>query len=190
LEKTRRLTRAEVRKQVNEAWDETLTRGFGFTPVEARQTLRDLVAPGRAADVSKDKGLAEQLAAGISVLFGMSGRQKFEERTRKVKTQAELERLVQEMREMSERLPTVTRAALQSLSKILPRRGGPGRRPKLTAKEANEACNHIAVFIRSGLNVKQALQKCADLSLQVLGKKVGSRTLQKAWNNRVKLTNV
>jgi type II secretory pathway component PulF len=70
------------------------------------------------------------------------------------------------------------------LGRALPRRGGPGRQPKLNATQSSQVCDQIALFLRQGHTLKQALQKVAELSITLFGKKVGARTLQKAWDKR------
>jgi hypothetical protein len=73
---------------------------------------------------------------------------------------------------------------MKMVSGMLPRKGGPGRQPKLSAAEASRACDHIATFIRQKNSLKAALQKTSNASLSLFGKKVSARTLQKAWDNR------
>jgi hypothetical protein len=82
----------------------------------------------------------------------------------------------------------MTRKAFKMMAATLPRAGGPGRQPKLNPQEASKVCDQIGMFIRQGYKLKEALLKTADLCPTMLGKKVGSRTLQKAWDSRKKHT--
>lgn len=102
----------------------------------------------------------------------------------KIETEEQLRDFVQYIREQREGFPTVMRKAMKQITAALPRRGGPGRQPKLTPSEASQMCDQIALYIRQNNNLKQALQKTAELTVQVLHKKVSPRTLQKAWNKR------
>ena len=81
-------------------------------------------------------------------------------------------------------MPTAIRKAFKEVGHALPRRGGPGRQAKLNAKQAAQVCDQIALFVRQGQTLKEALQKVAELTPTLLGKKVGARTLQKAWDKR------
>jgi DNA invertase Pin-like site-specific DNA recombinase len=88
------------------------------------------------------------------------------------------------IREVGEKMPTAIRKATKELGHALPRRGGPGRQPKLTGTQAAKACDQIGLFVRQGHTVKEALKKVAELTPGLFGKKVGARTLQKAWDKR------
>jgi len=72
-------------------------------------------------------------------------------------------------------MPTAIRKATKELGHALPRRGGPGRQPKLNVAQAAHVCDQIALFMRQGHTPKDALQKVAELTPTLLGKKVGAR---------------
>jgi type II secretory pathway component PulF len=107
---------------------------------------------------------------------------------RKIKNEQQLTKALQDIKQVGYDMPTMIRKATKLLVSKLPRRGGPGRQPKLSPPEAAQVCDQIAVFIRQNHNLKQALQKVAELTPTLLGKKVGARTLQKAWDKRGELS--
>jgi type II secretory pathway component PulF len=102
----------------------------------------------------------------------------------KIEDEEQLRAAIKRIKEGREKLPTILRKAMKQVTAVLPRRGGPGRQPKLKPNEASQMCDQIAMFIRQNNNLKQALQKVSQLTPQLLGKKVSPRTLQKAWNKR------
>jgi len=174
MTKARRLTKEKIQEQVDEAWRQMLeTIGLKWSPAEVRRMLKDLkVAP----DVRVARGLT------IGMALGLGGMGKTV--ARETKTEAQLAKVLQEIKRMSELMPTTIRKATKEMLRTLPRRGGPGRRPKLSAAESAQVCDQIAVFIRQKHNVKEALQRVAELTPTLLGKRVGTRTLQKAWDRR------
>jgi len=106
---------------------------------------------------------------------------------RQIKNRGQLEDAVILIKRLRDVLPTAFRKGMKEIARELPRRGGPGRQPKLNGPEASKACDHIAMFIRQKHTLKQALQMMAESSQAFLGKKVSARTLQKAWDRRDKL---
>jgi hypothetical protein len=160
---------------------------FGISPLEAERLVKTGLAGKLKISASNDSAaVAKILDAGIAYAFTQVI--EFQMKKTKIRTQDDLTSAIQRMEEVSEKMPSATRKALKELSKMLPRRGGPGRQPKLNRSEASKACDHISTFIRQGQPLKHALVMLAEKSSPLLGKKVGARTLQKFWDNRVKLT--
>jgi len=179
MEKKARLTKAEIARRLDEAWREVLKEtGLPSSPAEMRKVLKEV-------NVSPELPLARGLTLGIALGLGGLGKTL----ARKVKTEEQLEKALQETKEVGEKMPTAIRRAIKEVASSLPRRGGPGRRPKLSPKEASVMCDQIALFIRQKYGLKEALKKAADLSPSILGgKKVSARTLQKAWGRRAEFT--
>jgi len=134
------------------------------------------------AKLDERDALAHNLQAGLAVALGNIGEHYI--RKGKIKNERQLARAIEELKEAKERMPSAVRKAMKTLAGMLPRRGGPGRQPKLNPKEAGKACDQIALFIRQRHTLKEALSMLAELSPSLLGTKVGARTLQKAWNAR------
>lgn len=180
----KRLTKAEIKKRLLEEWENTMRDGFGLSSAEANRLVKSMT--GKRTDQANNPPGALHLNAGMALFVGNTIRNRIY--GTKIKTEKQLEAALQEIREVREKMPTVVRRALKAVSNMLPRRGGPGRQPKLNRNEASKACDHIAMFIRQKHTLKEALQMMSDSSPSILGKKVGARTLQKAWDRRDKLT--
>jgi hypothetical protein len=73
------------------------------------------------------------------------------------------------MRQISEAMPTTTRKTMKMFLSKLPRKGGPGRQPKLDSKQASLACDQIAVFISQKHPVKEASVNRPDTAGQQKG---------------------
>lgn len=179
MEKKVRLTKAKIETQLDEAWREVLKEsGLISSFADIKRGLREL-------NLSPELDLGSGFTLGMSLGLVNAGKIL----ARKVKTEVELEKALREIKEAGEKMPTAMRKAFKEVARSLPRRGGPGRRPKLSPKEASLMCDQIALFIRQKYGLKEALRKAADLSPSILsGKKVSPRTLQKAWDMRGELT--
>lgn len=176
MEKAKKLTRAEIDRQLNEAWRKMLDENKLSPDPDAFKTLMKMKKPTPEKFV----------AGGVTVTVGML-LQNFGQTIRgkaKIKNEQHLQAVLRQIKEMSNQLPTVIRKATKAVTATLPRRGGPGRQPKLRPDEARQMCDQIALFIRQKSNLKQALQKVSGLTPTLLGKKVSPRTLQKAWDKR------
>lgn len=181
--KGKNLTKTEIRKRLLAEWETTITEGFGISSDETRKIVNAmLVAKPDPAITSVDD---QNLKAAFALTYGNTIRNRIY-RT-KIETQEQLDAAIQEIREAKHLLPTATRKAFKTVMKTLPRRGGPGRQPKLSPQQASQACDQIATFIRQKHKLKEALKKTSDLSLGLFGKKIGPRTLQKAWDRRDQL---
>jgi hypothetical protein len=174
--KAKKLSRAEVVRTLNQEWAELLEEAH-CNP-----------SPDALAKLSRTKGLQPEfyVKGGLTITIGMllqNFGQSFVSAA-KIEDEHQLRDAVRTIREVRNQLPTVMRKAMKQVVAVLPRRGGPGRQPKLKLHEASQMCDQIAMFIRQNNNLKQALQKVSELTPQLLGKKVSPRTLQKAWNKR------
>ena len=181
MNKGKRLTRAVIEKRLTQAWQKALEDCYGLSPTQARQ----LVKGTRPAALEDRSTVAKKLNAAIAMALADVGRY-FINRS-KIRTEQQLAKALEEIKQAREKMPTATRKAMKIVSTMLPRRGGPGRQPKLNPREASKACDHIAMFIRQKHTLKQALQLMAESSQSILGKKVSARTLQKAWDKRDQL---
>ncbi len=171
---TERVTRREAERILDDAWCAQLKElGFLANPAEVNKRLKEMA-------LSPHTIVGRGLTVGMSVGLGGVGKTF----ARKVKTRGDLEKVLTQIKAAGEKMPTATRKALKEFTRALPRRGGPGRRRKLNAGEAAQVCDQIGMFIRQGDSLKPALQKVSDMAPTLLGKKVGTRTLQKAWDKR------
>jgi|HubBroStandDraft_6_1064221.scaffolds.fasta_scaffold257464_1 hypothetical protein len=162
-----------------------MTDCFGISPTDAERLIKAGMAGRLKIPARNDSAAAAQIFdAGIAHAFTQVV--DYQIRKTRIRTEDELAAAFQRMEEVREQMPTATRKALKEFSKMLPRRGGPGRQPKLNRSEASKACDHIAMFMRHGNTLKEALVRMAESSPTLVGKKVGARTLQKAWDNRDK----
>ena len=176
MTKAKKLSRAEVARRLNAEWA-TVLEEVGLNP-----------SPDAVAKLAKTKGGGPEfyVAGGVSITLGML-LQNFGRTfalAAKIEDEEQLRAAIKRIKEGREKLPTILRKAMKQVTAVLPRRGGPGRQPKLKPNEASQMCDQIAMFIRQNNNLKQALQKVSQLTPQLLGKKVSPRTLQKAWNKR------
>ena len=83
-----------------------------------------------------------------------------------------------------EQTPTIARNSIERIKSSLPRRGGPGREPKLDAPECSVVSQEILKLIGKKYKVKDALVEVSRMCPQLIGKSVSPRTLQKAWDRR------
>jgi hypothetical protein len=170
----KRFNRHSAEKKLEQAWRDVLNEnGLIPGPAEVKKILREV-------HLSHEAPIGRGLTIGMSLGLGGIGKAL----ARKVKTETQLEDALTRIREAGEKMPTAIRKATKELGHALPRRGGPGRQPKLTATKAAKACDQIGLFVRQGHTVKEALKKVAELTPSLFGKKVGARTLQKAWDKR------
>jgi len=174
----RRLTKKEVATRVDAAYRELLEgTGFKFDPAEMNRLLK-------ASTVSPHKRVAKGLSLGMALGILSWGKTA----SRQIRTEEQLNKVLLKLKEAKEELPTLARKATKEVLSKLPRRGGPGRTPKLNARESTIVCDQIGVFIRQKNTLKKSLAKTAELTLTLLGKKVSARTLQKAWDKRDQFT--
>lgn len=182
----KRLARALVEKRLTLAWHKTIEQSFGLNPKQAKQLVRGMLI-GDLSDVGPqdDSAGGKVLSPFIAMILGDFGKHYL--KNHKIRTEDQLAKALEEIKVRGEQMPTMTRKALKAVSNMLPRRGGPGRQPKLNPREAAKACDHIAMFIRQKHSLKEALKLMSDSSTSILGKPVGTRTLQKAWDKRDQL---
>jgi hypothetical protein len=174
MKRRMRFNRREAERQLEQAWRDMLTEN-GLIPsqAEVRKSLREV-------HLSQKAPIGRGVTIGMSLALGGIGKAL----ARSVKTEEQLQNALARIREAGEKMPTAIRKATKELGRALPRRGGPGRQPKLNAMQAAEVCDQIALFLRQGYRLKAALPKVAELTLTLFGKRVGARTLQKAWDKR------
>ena len=177
MNKSRRLTRAEIERRLNEALEEVFVKNnLASGASQLRQFFRD------NKKVAPEVAVVNGMKITARMLIDNYGRTAT--KVTDIKDEEQLETAIRAIKSLNETLPTAMRKATKAFATALPRRGGPGRQPKLNAKEASLMCDQIAMFIRQGLSLKEALNKTAALTPTLLGKKVGARTLQKAWDKR------
>jgi hypothetical protein len=176
--KTTRFNRHSAEKKLEQAWRDVLNEnGLIPSPAEVRKKLKE-------AYLSKKTPIMGGVTIGMSLALGGIGKAF----AKGVKTEEQLQKALADIREAREKMPTAIRKATKELVHALPRRGGPGRQPKLNALEAVQVCDQIGVFIRQKNTLKKSLAKTSELTPTLLGKKVSARTLQKAWDKRDQFT--
>ena len=181
--KAKRLTRTVVERRLLEAYVELFDELFRMTEATAAQIVNAMFAVPQDGEVG-DSDSTKGAIATVRLMFGRRGRVALKKDAANIKTEAELEKRIAEIHNASYELPSGVRKVLKGFAAQLPRRGGPGRTPKLNAAEEQKACDQIALAIRRGAGVKQALKETAEKIAALLGKRVSARTLQKAWNRR------
>lgn len=155
-----------------------------MTPAAARALVRTALKSDR--DESSEEP-ARLVAAAMSAVLGHGNHELFQKMARNIKTEDELANEIAQIRRIgNEQVPTIARKWVKEWILTLPRRGGPGRTRLLSPAEATFVCDHIGKLTRRKLTVRAALQQLSAESQQLLGKKVGMRTLQKAWDERDK----
>ena len=169
-----RFNRREAEKKLEQAWGDVLKEN-GLIPSNAdvRKTLKEV-------HLAQNAPIGRGLTIGMSLGLGGIGKAM----GKRVKTEAQLQNALALIRDAGEKMPAAIRKATKELGHALPRRGGPGRQPKLNPTQAAQVCDQIALFLRQGNTLKDALPKVAALTPSLFGKKVGARTIQKAWDKR------
>ena len=177
---TKRLTQAKAFRQLIEAWEAVLLEAFGMTDAKARSVVRAFLGKREVLDE------ADATAAVVRALLGAQIKRGVRRQAKTIKTEEQLAKEIERVRQFSETFPTLIRKALKDFTSMLPRRGGPGRKPKLTSARASAACDQISIAMRQGDSLKAALIRVSAASVSLWGIKVGTRTLQKAWDKRAK----
>ena len=169
------LTPAAIAKRVDDTWQEVLQENkLVWSKADISKMLLHI-------DVPPETAIARGMTIGAAIGLTSAGKRI----AGHIKSEEQLLRVLQEMRSSGSKIPSILRKASKEMLKALPRRGGPGRQPKLSPREASLMCDQIALFIRQKNSLKKSLQRASELSPSILkGKKVGSRTLQKAWDKR------
>lgn len=143
---------------------------------------------GALAKLAKTKGLSPELyvQGGMTITVGtfLQDFGRTFASAASIQNEKQMQAALTAIKEVGYQLPPILRKAMKQVASSLPRRGGPGRQPKLNPREAVLVCDQIATFIRRKNTLKQALQKVSESAPQLLGKKVSPRTLQKAWDKR------
>ncbi len=187
-QKDERVTQRVVEKRLLAAWDEVLSEAFAMSQVDFQSLMKGMFDPnvkvrgGTTDEDSRDVVVVVRTAIRNAAIVALK------REARDIHTERELSRKIEEVRQRSEGLPTAIRATLRQFAASLPRRGGPGRTPKLTPEQEKNARQHILDFIGQGCGMKAAIGRTAAASPALLGTKVGVRTLETIWARR-KTTN-
>lgn len=154
---------------------------IGLDPNLSEQRIRF----GTTSKLSAEDELTLSMAQGLQIAMNLGMDQILSE----IQTKEDLDCALRAVGEVAERGPTVAREVMDQVRTQLRRRGGPGRDPLLNDKKALLACDKISDFIREGCSEAEAIAKLSEASIELLGKKVGARTLKaKAWDRRAELT--
>jgi len=179
------LSQRLVRQRLLATYEAALDDAMGLKEVEASKIVRAMAGTkdDRSFE-SVDDEFTKGVLAVVRVLFGRIGRRFLAKQAEQIKTEEDLNRRINDIRRDTYTLPSDFRKILKKFMEQLPRRGGPGRKPKLSPQEEAVACDQVLVFVRNGMGIKAALKRTADNSPTLLGKPVGMRTLQKVWQRR------
>lgn len=182
----RKLSQRVIYRRLANTFNEIMSEALGMREDEARAIIEALVHPMKPAEIKKlsPSEFGNNIKAVVRVAIGNLGKAGLKQAAMGINSEADLEKMVEEMRRDSYQLPTEMRRAIMSLVSTFPRRGGRGRTPKLTPRDEHRACDQIAAFVRQGSGVKDALKRTAEMSVPLFGKPVSVRTLQKAWKKR------
>jgi len=129
------------------------------------------MSPEREHELAKAKGL--QLAF-----------QSIEEFLPNIRTRNDLDEIVQAFSKSIEQAPTIARTTIDQIKAQIPRRGGPGRIPKLDPRESTVVCEEILKLVGRKYKVKDACVEVSKMCPDLLQKTVGPRTLQNIWLKR------
>ncbi|WP_263365241.1 hypothetical protein [Edaphobacter bradus] len=175
MTKQKSVTREEVNERIKAALQPVFQKlGFKADVSEAREFL---AANDR---LPSEERMPKAMELVIRLAFGLLAN----ERSTGIETEEQLEKVLQTIGEAGEQAPTEARRVFTQALKSLPRRGGPGRIPKLSFQESVTVCNQILRFIGQKNSAKEAIRKTSEMCPKLLGKTVGPRTLQKAWDKR------
>jgi hypothetical protein len=119
-----------------------------------------------------------------AMAFQMGFLQSIEALLPTIRTQEELDRFVEGLEATVEPAPTIVRNTMDKIRSKVPRRGGTGREPKLDYREATMVCREILKLVGKKYTAKEAIAEVSRMCPELLGKAVGTRTLQKAWDKR------
>lgn len=131
----------------------------------------------------------EQLpkAVQLALRFGLGSATK--KQAQQIKTREDMNRVLATISEAAERAPTNVREALKEFQRSLVRRGGPGRKKILTPQQTAFLFDRITEKYRSGTPIKIAIRETAAEAPELIGKKVGARTLENSWAKRNEFPN-
>jgi len=167
------------------AYGIALDDAMGIKEAEASKIVRAMTgAKDDTSSGSADDEFTKGILAVVRVLFGRIGRRFLAKQAEQIRTEEDLNKRINDIRRETYTFPSDFRKAMKTFMEQLPRRGGPGRKPKLSPQEEAVACDQVTVFVRNGMGIKAALKRTADNSPTLLGKPVGMRTLQKVWQRR------
>lgn len=171
---------SEAKRRARNSIKRTLFEKMGLDP-----NLSDLkIGFGATSNLSKEEQRKLAMAKGLQIGLELGMDQLLSE----IETEEDLRDALRAVEEVGERGPTVTRETMDAIRKQLRRRGGPGRDPLLNDEKALIACNTISELIRRGHSESDAISKVSEDSIELLGKKVGKRTLKTtAWDRRAEL---
>ncbi len=174
------LTRKEM-KEARSAIKRQFFEKMGLDPNLSDQKIRF----GAKSNLSAKEQLKLAMAKGLQIGLDRGIDQLLSE----VQTKGDIHNAMEALEAVGERGPTLARETMDQIRTQLRRRGGPGREPLLSEEKAVKACDKISEFIRLGCSEAEAISKTSDRSVELLGKKVGKRTLKtKAWDRRAELT--
>jgi hypothetical protein len=119
------------------------------------------------------------MAKGLQLAFQAS-----EEFLPNIRTREDLDKMMQLVGASIEKAPTVARTTINQIRAQIPRRGGPGRIPKLDFQESTVVCREILKLVGRKFNSKDACAEVSKMCPDLLQKTVSPRTLQKIWAKR------
>jgi|ERR1700733_9940744 hypothetical protein len=134
---------------------------------------------GISGELSPEREHELAKAKGLQMAF-----QSFEEMLPKIRTRKDLDDMVQACGDVIEQAPTIARTTIDQIKAQIPRRGGPGRVPKLDPQESTVVCRQILKLIGRKVSSKDAIAEVSRMCPDLLQKTVSPRTLEKIWAKR------
>ena len=175
-QKASTLTRPHTRKSSLRSGTLCADSSRGSTSPQTRLTWRNssprTLAP---AEMQMPKGME----VAIRWAFGLVTRRQVEQ----IRTREDLDKVLQTIREATEVAPTMVRGALKQVSVICLGEAVPAGRPNSTPRSRQRFAGRSSKFeLVENYSHKKALQETSALCLALIGKTVGTRTLDKAWS--------
>lgn len=99
----------------------------------------------------------------------------------------ELKDTLAKLRSAMQGLPTLARKGMEEMRRRLPRRGGPGRSEILNQSQKIEACEQIAVMVKTKKIPFPDIFKSVAANFTIKGTKTSPQTIKRAWQKRESL---
>jgi hypothetical protein len=170
-----RLVADDEKRLVLEAAKRKLAARLGVDP----DLLGRKISFGLDSVFSPEQELELAKAKGLQI-----GLDSMDELLPRIRTREDLDRVAQMFGVAEHQAPSKARIVIDHIKRKLPRRGGPGRTPKLDTQESIIVCKEILKQIGKGNTLTKALKEVSKMCPDILQKKVSPRTLSKVWNRR------
>ena len=159
-------TRQTLLQAANDAF-----RAIGFPALdEARATLSEIIQRGMAEGDFEKTYRSSTMIAFVDYIDNMTE-----------PTAEKLGNILEKLRMLPTGFRTTLDQTVKEVKQNLPRKPGPGRRSSLNVEQQKEACLRVGFLNGKGVELSDAFVRVG----RSFG--VGPRTIQRAWQQRVKL---